>query len=406
MCLYIFFILIALFFVFNKKISFKNSLIEIFISGFFTRLNFIFNTTIYDYANDVYEHKEYIKYILENNWKIPTISMIEINPIVYHPPLFHYLCAVFIKCNLFFENNLENCFKNLQYLLLVINLVTLFFMYKIIIELDITNKFAFFLLTFVPPMIWLSSFLNNDTLLFMFIFIIIFYTLKWFKNKNIKYMVIIAICSSLAMMTKFSILILVLCLGLIAALLLKDGTLDLLKQFLCFIIIFTTGFWFNIINIVKGYSPFLMVMPLETENFRKLDLYKLFLIDKYQIVNPFATTNINPTTNKNNINYFLYVIKSFLFAEKTHEKYRFLFLLILLAFIIIFIVSIIHLFKFKNKDISILFLKMYIIISFIIHLIYILGSPFVCTINARYIMPQLFILLILLFKQNKSEINT
>ena len=396
--------LIGLFFVLCNKLSYKKSIIGIFISGIIARIIFLIKTTIYDYDFDLSTHLEYIKYIFDNN-KIPTTKLIEQNYSFYHPPLFHIICAVWLKIRSLFTSNFN--FEGLTPLLLIINLITLFFIYKIIIELIPNNKWALFVVTFIPPSIFFSHIINNDILLFMFVFIAIYYFIKWQKNYDTKYIIITGICCSLAMMTKYSIIILVAAFGLIGMYLIYKNNskkaILLFKQFCIFLVIFATGFWYNIMNIINNVRPFLMLLPTESEDYRKADLSKIFEINIKQLTNPFMIKNLNPETNKHEINYLFYITRTFLFEGREYENLYWLCEIIFLLGTVLIIFGTVKLLLIKTNNLTINMFKIYVIMGYVLHIKYIIDSPFPCTFNARYIMPQLIITLFMLFyKQPKK----
>ena len=156
-------------------------------------------------------------------------------------------------------------------------------------------------------------------------------------------------------------------------------------------------------NIINNVRPFLMLLPTESEDYRKADLSKIFEINIKQLTNPFMIKNLNPETNKHEINYLFYITRTFLFEGREYENLYWLCEIIFLLGTVLIVFGTVKLLLIKTNNLTINMFKIYVIMGYVLHIKYIIDSPFPCTFNARYIMPQLIITLFMLFYKQPEK---
>lgn len=151
-------------------------------------------------------HLGYISYIYHYG-KIP-----DMDPrtawAYYNPPLYHILSAIWLKINTSIGLSLEQSAENLQILTLLYSSLAVVVFEKILDECSIKNKRKNLLLCFFgtfPMLIWFSGCLTTDSLVLLFAFCIMLYTIRWYKKRDIKNIVILAFCIGLGMITKISL---------------------------------------------------------------------------------------------------------------------------------------------------------------------------------------------------------
>lgn len=389
----------------KEKIKLNIAKISIIFSAIFIRIIYILSFNIFENQNDIGNieklegHIGYIKYFIDNN-SLPPIEMMH-NSQFYHPPLFYYLSSIWAKFNLLFFTETQSL-ENVQYFTLFLNLLTIYFGYLILKKLNIKNIFAYLVILFIPTTIIFSGYINNDSLLLLLTVVAIYYFIKWREEEyRLLYMIIISVCCSLGMMTKFSMAILIfifIVFGLCE--ISKKNWKKLIPQFLIFGISQIGGIWFNIRCYLKIGSLLYMQLPIN-EELKINSKLSLFKINIHNFTKPYLT--YNNTSKNTDSNYFLTGIKTFLFNECCTDKLQIFSLVLIFLTIIIFGYGIIKYFKNKKTiDEKNKFLSHYIILGVILHLIYIVLSPFFCTLNARYIYIQYMILLIYAL-QNKNN---
>ena len=107
--------------------------------------------------------------------------------------------------------------ESLQILSFIYSIIIILYTYKITKKLNL-NKNAqiatMMLVNFFPAFIYMSGFINNDQLITMFIVLSLYYLLEWSKKPNIKNTLILTIIFGLGMMTKTSMIVMMLPIGI------------------------------------------------------------------------------------------------------------------------------------------------------------------------------------------------
>ena len=211
-----------------KKIKVQFTSLCIIVLGAIIRLIYVLNTSVYERSHDVgaYStltdsivnpgHLGYIEYIAKFN-HLPDFDPFAIFS-YYHPPLHHILSAIVVKISSFFTDSVDACFENVQLLVLFFSVITLIFSYKILKEVvrkDWQIIPGLLLITFHPSMILMCGYVNNDMLTVVFEIIGIYYTIKWMKDYQFKYLIFMALSLGLGMCTKISAIVIAVPMGVL-----------------------------------------------------------------------------------------------------------------------------------------------------------------------------------------------
>ncbi|MCL2100351.1 MAG: glycosyltransferase family 39 protein [Fibromonadales bacterium] len=178
-----------------KKLNFSKTAVFLIILGIAIRLVYSSYTDIFDRVYDVLGHLEYIDIIADES-RIPSVGETWSSN---HPPLY-YLFGASIK-NFFPEHY--------QYILvkfaLLISFISIIFGIAFLQNLNFRRRFLFLSgLLFVswPGFVICSTRIGNDVPAYLGMFICIYYTQKWWNEREAKYMILASIGAALGIMFK------------------------------------------------------------------------------------------------------------------------------------------------------------------------------------------------------------
>jgi len=381
------------------------------VIGVLVRTLYMLKTNIYIRQHDVetLDSNGHLAYIYElfklgklpvrNDWQF------------YQPPLFHALGALWLKFNTLIGITLDRALEGIQVLTVIFSSITMIYAYKIVDKIKIGDKYKLLInsfMIFYPTFIILSGSINNDCLLVMFEFAIIYHLINWYENSNWLNTIFLALVTGLCVMTKFN--------GAIMALPIlyifikkfidsikydKDKLPSMFKKIVVFgIISLTIGLWFQ----VRGYILFDKAVVPEPADFTK--------VSSYTIKERFVSIDFKSLLKKpycfipGEYNIYTYLVKSSIFGEYNFEfdsKYAIMYLLVNFMLIILSTIYIIkYIFSKKNVILNILLLTWLInIISFYIFNI---KYPFFCSMDYRYIVPTVLTgIILLVYGSSKSN---
>ena len=382
-------------------INYKKLIIGIMIVGIIIRTVYINYTTIYERQHDVDGHLDYIEYITENK-KLPNSNTYQF----YHPPLHHIISASWLSINESLDIEKEDAREGIQFLTAFYSSMVMFLAYCILKEIqikDIYKLIVIFIMAVHPTFIILAGSINNDILLNMFIMFTLLYLIKWYNNSSYKNIIMLAIFTSLSMLSKISGALLAFPILFIFVAKFYESFKEqknikkYIGQFSIFAIIsLFLGLSYAIRNyILFGQSIFFVPIPYGAES--------LFCGDK-SIVNRFTIFSqdflylyCNPYED---CNIWSYIMKSSMFGEyRSDDASNGLFItaLIMINMAVIYL-SISNLLNIKRKaetrrnlDIINLMFTIYYIIQIIIYIYGNIKMPYGCTMDIRYIVPNIFI---------------
>ena len=398
-------------YIIEKRIDYKTIIFGIIVVGILIRTAYILYTPITKRQHDMEPnvgHLAYIKVIYDTG-KLPDSNKWQF----YQQPLHHILSAVWLKVNTFFGVEYEKAEESLQILTAVYSSLVIFISYLILKELDYDDLLKTTILSVIavhPTMIILSGSVNNDMLMVLFIFLDILYIIKWNKNPSWKNTMILALSVALGAITRIASTIVALpILYVFINKFLKEFVLEnnnkkrvfikYAKKFLVFgIISLSIGLSFSLRNFIKfGQSIFYVpdagqLVYCGDRSF----LDRFFIISK-----DFSRVFCNPYDD---CNIYAYLIKCSLFGEfnlnypNAPEKSLIVERLLIIFNILIIAISIFYLIillrKRKEKNINIKMLMIFYFSEIMMYLYGNISKPFACTMDFRYIVPNLLVGLI------------
>ena len=307
----------------------------------------------------------------------------------YHPPLHHFILAVWLRVMDVFPLNAMQKIESLQIVSFIYSLLIILFSYKILEKLKIGAKgkiLSMILLNFSTIFIYMSGFINNDTLLTLFIVMNLYYLIKWYENPNWKNTVLVALTLALGMNVKTSMIVML----LPAMLVYFKKLIDMVKneekyskliwELLVFaIIVAPLGLWHQI-RLITNYDWELFGVQMPYEHFSVKDAT---FWQRWGIISKELIENTILVESKN---IFAYVVNSSLYCLGTFSNaISYIIKEFLLILIFITILAIVKHSLNKNKE----KVKSILIMTFIIWIIafvyFNISMPFSCTMHSRYI---------------------
>lgn len=346
-----------------------------------------------DYYTDEMIEGRHISYILylHDNWKLPD----KIIGQFYHPPLHHFICALFIKCVELFTNDSKIIIESLQILPLVYSIIMLYAFYRILCELEVgeVGKVIFTAIAaFYPINIMMAGAINNDTLVTMFAVLVALYTIKWEKTGGMKEAFLISLFFGLGMLTKTSMAVMIVFPVYVFFKILSKNVNDgkiirkLLVELLVFILIGGgLSLSFHISRLMQGLNTIGIIEAKETMS-----------LAEYSLLRRYGLTNIFKMDQANMLNSFLYTQITYLRLAKVNIS-----ALICVVIATLFtLCGIYYLLKNAKENLGLIitYLAWWIGFTYLN-----VSMPFSCSNNARYMIVPILIQLISIAKGLDKE---
>ncbi len=437
----------------KKKTTFEINVFYIIVVAFLIRLCYMLYTTGHTRQHDTWStnhngHYDYALYIFEN-WSLPNHTFTEANIYqFYHPPLHYFISAIWMKIysgvgfNPSLTADTDALFCSVQILSTFYTFLITWYGVKTLRLLNLSKTATYVgavFICFFPRLFQLSGQINNDVLAALFVICSIFRLFKYkFEGHQYKDILLAALYLGLAMNTKLSAVIVALGFGayflyeLILSIKKKEGSVPLkhlIIQYVLFLAICAPiGLWFqfyahNVYGIpfnfvFRNLNPKLFtgtrayVLSHTYLNVNGYDaansgiLYEnVFVNFLARYVSPFLVRDYAASglycNAFDNYNILTYGIKSTIFGEFSYwggEGFGIIALIMgYLFWFSIIIITIYNLVK-KRGDI-IMFMTSAIILSIIVFYLYLqVSMPYGCSMDARYIVPILLPLGLLLAK--------
>lgn len=313
--------------------------LAIFTGGILIRHLYIVDTSIYTRQHDVSMfgqgsgHIGYIEYLM-NNFSLPDFDPQTVWQFA-HPPLHHFISAVWMKLMLGLGVEFNTAAESLQYLTFAYSLLIMYAGYRIFCLLGLKKGplyIATAIFTFHPTFIYLSGSINNDCLSVLFITLAILFILKWNKDNSYKNIIGAALCVGLGLMTKLSVIVVCVPIAVLFVLKLIDAIRQknikpTILRYLCFGgISIPLGLWFPVYNNIRFGLPLLFVYRLD-ENVlqyigdipflqRVFDFSPVQFSSVYEQWRSYDETQV-PNYNENNP--IIAALKSAIFGEYTGD---------------------------------------------------------------------------------------
>jgi hypothetical protein len=259
---YVVFAVMLAAYLFSKRRSERIEVRYIIAGGTLIRCGYVLMSGLYERQHDagVFTgmgtdfvnpgHIGYIEYIYKFG-RLPQLDPYTLFG-YYHPPFHHILETLWLKFNVFLGVREDLAFENLQILTLFYSCMLMIVCHKILKLMEVKGKgliMGMLFIAFHPATIIMAGSVNNDMLTILFMTLIIYYTLRFIREKNIKNLICLALCIGLGMITKLN-----------AAVLALPVALIFLIQFIGVI---KTKNKKDIIGWIKNYLVFaLIVMPI------------------------------------------------------------------------------------------------------------------------------------------------
>lgn len=184
--------------------------------GIFLRIYYIVTTPVcnlgqYDLGGAIPEqgilngHIGYIYYLFLNK-AIPNFDPLSVYEF-YQPPTHYIISALWLSFVSLFTKSQELQTELIQVVPFVSSVLQIFVVYKICKEWgfkEYATNLVMATLCFSPGMIMLSGSINNDNLSYLFHFIVILCAIRWYKCRNTKNIVILALAIGIGMLAKLS----------------------------------------------------------------------------------------------------------------------------------------------------------------------------------------------------------
>lgn len=126
----------------------------------------------------------------------------------FHPPLHHTLSALWMGVVSMFTDNQNTWIEWLQILPLIYSVLIIFVTLQICKEFKLQDKALLVVMTIIsfhPSLIFMAGSINNDGLSLLFQFLTVWFALRWYRERNYKNILAIALSISLGMLTKLSV---------------------------------------------------------------------------------------------------------------------------------------------------------------------------------------------------------
>lgn len=358
-------------------------------------------TEFHDQING--DHLDYIREIADNN-RLPESNNLQ----YYHPPLHHFICAMFLKVIELFTSDFDMQNTLLQLVIVAEYILLMIVVCKMLKTLHITGKYKvliFTLLILHPSYYMLSRSLNNDMLVTLLTYVTLWRAFKWYKKSTVKNIMLTGLFAGLAVMTKVSG-------GLIAIpilyLLIKrvvidykksENKKDVIKKYfgqtvLLGMIALPIGLWYPIRNYIKFHqSLFYVLDPTEVfimNNVGDKGIWQRFGLDFSQ--NPIYFKGVS------SYNLPLGVIQTSIMGELGGIYYPEMVTTVLFMNMIAIVFSIYCFIKHmiakalskKNRTVKIA-LASFLIANLISFVMVNIKLPYPCTMHFRYLLPSVFI---------------
>ncbi len=195
---------------YQRKQSVDQLLALVIVAGIVIRIGYMVYTGWYERYYDVGNldtQNGHGAYIVHNLLKghLPESNDYQF----YHPPLYHMLSAVVLKVAGMFEGTTDYA-GLIQYASVVscaASCITLIFVQKILDALKIQRNYqvpALAILSFFPNWILMGGRVNNDGLLTMFMAMAVYFTIRWYYDTEMKWVIGIGCAFGFGMMSKIS----------------------------------------------------------------------------------------------------------------------------------------------------------------------------------------------------------
>ena len=356
-------------------------------------------------------HLGYIFYLYQNK-ALPNFDPRTVYQ-YFHPPVHHILEASWIAvCSLFTKDELA-LIECLQIPTLVYSVLILIVAYGILKELklsEISSCVVLGIIAFHPSFIFMAGSINNDGLMFLFMFLTMYTTIRWYNKRNMLNIILIAFSIGLGMLTKLSAGLLAVSTAFVFLYVLiesikKKDWLRIVLQYVIFgIVCVPIGLCWEIRCYLKFDMPLNYAYELSKDSWQYVGDHTLMEI--FFIPNPITLfSNLIHGSLGMGENMWVQMFRTSALGECDLSMFPLWGKLVAMANILTgLIVAMIAFVAFakmiydcirKKSDIFDFAMVAYLLISYLalvaFYLSFIYGYRFECTMNFRYILPTVFL---------------
>ncbi|MBR5286250.1 MAG: phospholipid carrier-dependent glycosyltransferase [Clostridia bacterium] len=256
----------------NIKFDERAIIFLIFAVAFIFRLVYIQTTDHLVRQHDVGGSNGHMAYIMTfyNHKELPDT----INWQYYQPPVWHYICALFLHIQTTLGIALDVAKENLQLLSLFCSSAIMLVSHSIFRKFNLKGLpmiIACVIVAFHPTFIILSGSINNDVLSLLLALVSVNLAIKWYREPNLKTILLLALSIGFSMGVKLSGGLISVGVAMLFAIRLfgkqYKNKLSLIGQFASFgVICFPIALWWQIKNLIVHGTPITYVPMLSKTN--------------------------------------------------------------------------------------------------------------------------------------------
>lgn len=329
----------------------------------------------------------------------------------FHPPLHHIIEALWMSVIKLFTNTQSVIVEWLQVPTFIYSCVILLAVLGIVKELKLGEKaslITMIIVAFQPSLIFMAGSLNNDGLTFMFQFLIIYMTIKWYNHRNSFNIMMLALYFGLGMLSKLSAGMLAVPVAFVFLYVFveewiknKKFPIESFWQYVIFgIICIPLGLAWAVRCLILFDMPLNYVNHLPEDSWQYVGNYSM--IQRFFIPNPVGfISNLAHGRIGYGENMWVQLFRTAALGECDLQEFPFvakilLMLMVVIAFIIALacFIAFVRVFVFgKENDYSCLSpaIRLFMIIMYVVlfgcFVSFCVNYPHQCTMNFRYIVP-------------------
>lgn len=357
----------------RKKLNFKNAIFLIILLGIVVRITYgNYTDNIFTRQHDVWSlnyngHYAITMHIYEYG-DIPPLFLKDGVPSLsdsfqfYHPKYAYYLYAIAMHINSFLLGTTDTwiLYQSIRIFTIGLSIIQLVVSYKIFKELSsskIVQLVGTAFIAFAPFLIRASAMSNNDPVLWFFIYLSVYFAIRWWKKQNYINTIALALSIGLAMGSKTSGALIAVPIGAMFIIkfiqFIKNKTL--LKKIPMFIVFFLVccpiGLYWIVYNYVEYNQPIGYVFS-NLNRYLAIDESKSFF-DRFLSLpfnEYFKTVFVQLWNNNTNVsqdyNIYIAMMKSSIFGEFSYRGGAYIFAVLLYVWNFVFVCSLILFFAY------------------------------------------------------------
>lgn len=341
---------------------------------------------------DATGHCAYILHLFQ--WELPSTNEYQF----YHPPLYHFLAALTMHISGWLSGKTDGA-ELIEAAKLVSCMASIGVLYQVkeILKenhlLGRAGNIVMLLVACLPNYYLMAGRINNDSLVFFFMVLIVRYTIKWYRRPDYKNTIILALGFGLGIMTKVSCGTMALFTGIVMLIKLYQTVknhmyVSMLKKFVLFgSISGILGLWYPLRNYVLFHQPLNYVAEILITN--PVYCGDHSLTERLSLLYDFTGERTLYNYSMDDYNLLGYFLRSAVFGEfefsVTEWVAHWLFVvngILALAALVSMIYCLIKVNNHRSVMFGLAFVWLIQVGSFIWFNI---GYPFACTMDYRYI---------------------